>query len=158
GASGRIMRHTIMPALVALGLLGSASIGDAQAGAPLAKFQPSGFFRIMVGDVEVTALYDGVASIDAVKVLDEPAKDTEAALKSAFLRNPVATSDNAFLINTGAKLILIDAGGGSFLGPSLGKLQANLRAAGYGPEQVDDILLTHMHRDHIGGLVANGQT
>jgi glyoxylase-like metal-dependent hydrolase (beta-lactamase superfamily II) len=157
GAPGRMMRHTIMPALVMLGLLGAASIGDAQAGAPLAKFQPPGFFRIMVGDVEVTALYDGVASIDAVKVLDEPAQDTETALKSSFLRNPLATSDNAFLINTGAKLILIDAGGGSFFGSSLGKLQANLRAAGYGPEQVDDILLTHLHRDHIGGLAADGQ-
>jgi glyoxylase-like metal-dependent hydrolase (beta-lactamase superfamily II) len=151
------MRHTIVAALVMLGLLGAASIGDAQASAPLAKFQSPGFFRIMVGDVEVTALHDGTASLDAVKMLDEPAHDTEAALKDSFLHNPLATSDNAFLINTGARLILIDTGGGSLLGPSLGKLQANLRSAGYGPEQVDDILLTHMHRDHIGGLAADAQ-
>jgi glyoxylase-like metal-dependent hydrolase (beta-lactamase superfamily II) len=60
------------------------------------------------------------------------------------------------VINTGRKLILVDVGGGTFFGAGLGKLQSNLRAAGYSPEQVDDVLLTHMHRDHIGGLVLDG--
>jgi glyoxylase-like metal-dependent hydrolase (beta-lactamase superfamily II) len=154
---GASRRFTLALAVVTLGLLGPASIGHALAEAPLAGFQPPGFFRMMLGDIEVTALYDGAATLDAAKMLDEPAQDTEAALKASFLRNPLATSDNAFLINTGARLVLIDTGGGSFFGPKLGKLQANLRAAGYGPEQVDDILLTHMHRDHIGGLVADGR-
>lgn len=157
GAPERTVRRTITPALVMLGLLGLASMGAGQASTPPVKFQAPGFFRMMMGDIEVIALYDGNTSLDAIKSLDLPAEHTEAALKSAFLRNPVATSDNAFLINTGARLILIDSGGGSFFGAALGKLRANLRAAGYAPEQVDDVLLTHMHRDHIGGLVADGQ-
>ena len=111
---------------------------------------------MMLGQFEVTAVSDGAVDLDVVKLLSEPAADTEAALKGSFLPNPLPTSVNTFVINTGRKLILVDVGGGSFFGPSLGKLQSNLRAAGYSPEQVDDVLLTHMHRDHIGGLVLNG--
>jgi glyoxylase-like metal-dependent hydrolase (beta-lactamase superfamily II) len=66
-------------------------------------------------------------------------------------------SINAFLINTGSKLVLVDSGGGSFVGPRAGRLIANLRASGYLPEQIDAILLTHMHPDHIGGLVDGGR-
>src|SRR5262249_39194762 len=60
-------------------------------------------------------------------------------------------------VNTGAKLILIDAGAGSLLGPSTGYLLSNLRASGYLPEQVDEIYLTHLHADHVGGLMADAQ-
>jgi hypothetical protein len=130
--------------------------GPVSAAAPFAKFQAPGFFRMSLGQFEVTALSDGAVNLDVVKLLSEPAADTEAALKASFLQNPLPTSVNAFVINTGSKLILVDAGGGTFFGPGLGKLQANLRAAGYSPEQVDEVLLTHMHRDHIGGLVLNG--
>jgi glyoxylase-like metal-dependent hydrolase (beta-lactamase superfamily II) len=112
---------------------------------------------MMLGDFEVTAISDGAASLDAVKLLNEPAVETEAALKDVFLSNPVDSSINAFLINTGTKLILVDTGGGAFLGPTLGKFQSNFAVAGYKPEQVDEILLTHMHRDHVGGLVINGK-
>ena len=48
---------------------------------------------------------------------------------------------------------MIDAGAGVFFGPTLGKLIANLKASGYQPEQVDEIYITHMHSDHVGGLV-----
>jgi glyoxylase-like metal-dependent hydrolase (beta-lactamase superfamily II) len=68
----------------------------------------------------------------------------------------VETSVNAYLINTGAKLILVDTGAGALFGPTLGKLVTNLKAAGYTPEQVDEIYLTHMHPDHVGGLAAGG--
>jgi glyoxylase-like metal-dependent hydrolase (beta-lactamase superfamily II) len=78
-----------------------------------------------------------------------------AALNHAFLKTPQETSDNAYLINTGKRLILIDTGAGDLFGPTLGKLMGNLKASGYTAAEVDDILLTHMHPDHIGGLAKN---
>ncbi|CCE10432.1 Methyl parathion hydrolase [Bradyrhizobium sp. STM 3843] len=148
-------------AALACGLLicggrGPLPVNSASAAAPFAKVAAPGFFRAMLGRFEITALYDGAQAVDLVKLLDEPPTNTEVALKSEFLENPVPTSVNAFLINTGSRLVLVDTGGAGFFGGRLGKLQSNLRAAGYEPDQIDDVLLTHMHRDHIGGLVLNG--
>jgi len=52
---------------------------------------------------------------------------------------------------------MVDAGSGSLFGPTLGKIVANLRAAGYQPEQVDEIYITHVHADQVGGLAADGE-
>jgi len=128
----------------------------ASAAAPLLKTQAPGFYRVMLGDFEVTALSDGTVDLDVAKLLAEPPARTSVALARAFVASPLETSVNAYLINTGAKLVLIDAGAGTLFGPTLGRLMANLRAAGYQPEQVDDIFLTHMHPDHVGGLSSNG--
>jgi glyoxylase-like metal-dependent hydrolase (beta-lactamase superfamily II) len=136
------------------GALGCVSTDPAHAAPPTAS---AGFFRMALGDFEVTALSDGVASLDVVKLLDQPAEDTQAALQAASLHNPLDTSVNAYLIKTGSKLILVDAGGGAVFGPAMGKLRSNLQAAGYQPEQINDIVLTHMHRDHIGGLTIDGK-
>ena len=129
---------------------------QAQSAAPMVMTQAPGYYRMMLGDFQVTAINDGTILLDAEALLAEPQKDTLAALQAKYEPNPVETSDNAFLVNTGAKLVLIDTGGGDLLGPSLGHLLANLRAAGYAPEQVDDIFITHMHPDHVGGLATHG--
>lgn len=128
----------------------------ASAAAPMTKVQAPGFYNIMLGNFEITALSDGTDEQPVDKLLSESATRTNAVLKKSFLRSPLETSVNAFLINTGSRLVLVDTGAGAWFGPTLGKLAANLRAAGYKPAQVDDILLTHMHPDHEGGLVANG--
>lgn len=154
--SALFLRRTALA--LAMGTLGAALVSSpASAAAPMVKTQAPGFYRTMLGDFEITVINDGTVDLPVDKLLNEPAAQTNALLKKSFLGSPLETSDNAFLINTGSRLVLVDTGAGALFGPTLGKLVANLRAAGYAPEQVDDILLTHMHPDHVGGLVANGQ-
>lgn len=68
----------------------------------------------------------------------------------------VQTSVNAFLVNTGHSLVLVDSGAASCFGTHLGSVLSNLKASGYKPEQVDTILLTHLHPDHVCGISQNG--
>jgi len=145
---------------VALALPGAAALlapWPAQAAAPMARTQAPGFYRVMVGEFEVTALSDGTVALPVDQMLTgtTPAA-VHAALKRNFQSAPLETSVNAYLVNTGTKLVLIDTGTADLFGPTLGKLPANLRAAGYSPEQVDEVYITHMHGDHIGGLLATG--
>ena len=153
-----LFRRSLLSAAIALGggaLLTAAPA--ARAAAPQVRTQAPGFQRAMLGDFEITALSDGTVDLDVPKLLHEPAAKTNAALARAFVKAPLETSVNAFLVNTGTKLVLIDAGAGTLFGPTLGKLADSIKAAGYSPEQVDDIFITHFHPDHVGGLSANGQ-
>ena len=130
-------------------------LGAAQAAAPQVKTQAPGYYRVMLGDFEVTALSDGSVALPVDKLLTgtTPAK-TQKALARSFLKAPLDTSVNGYLVNTGTKLVLIDTGAAGLFGPTLGNLLVNLKAAGYQPEQVDEIYITHMHADHVGGLMA----
>jgi glyoxylase-like metal-dependent hydrolase (beta-lactamase superfamily II) len=142
-------------AVLALLLLGTCAAG---ADAPQVKTQAPGYYRMMLGAFEVTVLSDGTFPISAVSLLTRTTPEAvKQALAQAFLPDPLENSDNAFLINTGSKLVLVDTGCAAACGPATGNLLANLRAAGYRPEQVDEIYITHMHGDHIGGLTAGGQ-
>ncbi len=132
--------------------------GFAAAGAPQVKGQAPGWYRMMVGDIEVTALSDGTVVLPVDKLLTNtsPAK-IQAALSRAYLKAPVETSVNGYLVNTGSKLVLIDAGAAGLFGPTLGNLVNNLKASGYQPEQVDEIYITHLHPDHVGGIMGDGK-
>jgi glyoxylase-like metal-dependent hydrolase (beta-lactamase superfamily II) len=135
----------------------AALVSAAHAAAPMVKTPPPGFFRLMVGDIEVTPVNDGTVDLPMDQLLHQKPELTKATLEKNFLKTPLETSDNAYLINTGSKLVLVDTGAGALFGPTLGKLVQNLKAAGYQPEQVDEIYITHMHGDHVGGLVHDGQ-
>jgi glyoxylase-like metal-dependent hydrolase (beta-lactamase superfamily II) len=123
----------------------------------MAKTPAPGYYRVMVGDFEITPLSDGTVDLPVDKLLTQKTEKTQAALAKAHLKTPLETSDNAFLVNTGSKLILIDTGAGVLFGPTLGKLLASMKAAGYAPEQVDEVYLTHFHSDHLGGLTAQSK-
>ena len=143
--------------LGALALSGSVCFKTAEAAEPMVKAQAPGFYRLMVGDFEVTVLSDGTQPLAADKLLvNIKPEEIVSALAMSYLKSPIENSDNAFLVNTGEKLVLVDAGSGKLLGPTRGQLRANLIAAGYRPEQVDEIYITHMHADHVGGL-ADGE-
>jgi glyoxylase-like metal-dependent hydrolase (beta-lactamase superfamily II) len=137
-------------------LLGATLAAHAEA--PLAKGQAPGWYRMKLGQFEITALSDGTVALPVDKLLGNAKPATiEQLLAKSYLKAPVETSVNGYLVNTGSKLVLIDTGAAGLFGPTLGKLVANLKASGYTPEQVDEIYITHMHPDHVGGLVADGR-
>ena len=129
----------------------------AQAAAPPVGTQAPGYYRMKLGEFEITALTDGTFMMPVSKMLTNvSAPELQQALAHAFLKEPLPLSVNGFLINTGNKLVLIDTGTGELTDPKIGNLVANLRASGYQPEQVDEVYITHMHGDHIGGLAVDG--
>ena len=146
-----MFKTTLSGAIAALMLAGSA-----HAAAPMVKTPAPGFYRIMVGDIEVTPINDGTVDLPMDQLLKQKPELTRSTLEKNFMKAPTETSDNAFLINTGSKLVLVDSGAGTLFGPTLGKFVNNLKAAGYQPEQIDEIYITHMHGDHVGGLASNG--
>jgi len=141
--------------LFAATLAGMLAVAAAHAAAPMAKTQAPGYYRMMLGDFEVTALSDGTLGLPVTNLLTNTTPEkVKKALARADLTDPLETSVNAYLINTGDKLVLVDTGAGVLFGPTLGTLLANLKASGYQPEQVDEIYITHMHGDHVGGLMS----
>jgi glyoxylase-like metal-dependent hydrolase (beta-lactamase superfamily II) len=148
-------RRAAAAATLMTALLFSAAL---QAAAPQQKTQAPGYYRMMLGDTEITTLSDGTFPMEADKLLtDITPKQLDAALARSNLKGPIETSVDAFLVNTGSKLVLVDTGAGVLFGPTVGKLLGNLKASGYRPEQIDEIYITHMHGDHIGGLLLDGK-
>lgn len=126
--------------------------------APMATQQAPGFYRMQLGAFQVVALLDGTHPFPVDTVMTNISQQQALQdLADADLKLPVQGSINAFLINTGSKLILIDSGAGALYGDCCGKLLDHLRAAGYRPEQVDEVLITHLHKDHAGGINARGR-
>jgi glyoxylase-like metal-dependent hydrolase (beta-lactamase superfamily II) len=146
-----------LSAIAAASLTAAALASAAHAAAPMVKTPAPGFFRIMVGDFEVTPISDGTLDLPVDQLLRQKPELTRAALEKNHLKVPLETSVNGYLINTGSKLVLVDTGAGVLFGPTTGRFVQNLKAAGYQPEQVDEIYITHMHGDHVGGLVHDGK-
>ena len=150
------MNHPLKRTLFAVAAA-AAMLSAAHAAAPMVKSPAPGFFRIMVGDIEVTPINDGTVDLPVDQLLHQKPELTRATLEKNHLKVPLETSDNTYLINTGSKLVLVDTGAGALFGPTVGKFLQNLKAAGYQPEQIDEIYITHLHGDHVGGLVRDGQ-
>lgn len=138
--------------LVVCAMFGTVTL--AQAPAPKLGMNQAGFYRMQVGDIEIIALSDGTNSMNLAQFLTnaQPA-EVESLLAYAYQNPALDASVNAYLIVAKPKLILVDAGSGELFGPSLNKLPTSLELAGYKAEQITDILLTHIHTAHSGGLI-----
>jgi glyoxylase-like metal-dependent hydrolase (beta-lactamase superfamily II) len=116
------------------------------------------FHRFKLGGFEITTLRDGIRASDG----PHPTfgANQEAAAVHALLREnglPETKFANGFtptLVNTGSELVLFDTGlGAGAREGGLGKTAAALKTAGYSPDQVDVVVITHFHPDHFGGLM-----
>jgi glyoxylase-like metal-dependent hydrolase (beta-lactamase superfamily II) len=146
------MKHSLV---YALGFSVALTSGISLAQAPVqVGTQVPGYYRLAVGDYEVTALFDGYNDLSPKLLQGLTQSQIRALLARRSIETPgVQTAFNAFLINTGKQLILVDTGAGQCIGATAGMLSDNMKAAGYEPAQVDTILLTHLHLDHVCGLV-----
>src|SRR5688572_331415 len=114
--------------------------------------------QIKVGRFTVTALSDGYADMPYGFFPGRTAEQVEAAAKAQFAARPTGVRFvfNQYLVEDGSQRILIDAGPAGSLGQT-GRLPHALAARGVSPGQIDAVIVTYMHQDHLGGLVAGGQ-
>jgi glyoxylase-like metal-dependent hydrolase (beta-lactamase superfamily II) len=126
-----------------------------RAAVPAAKEQRPGVYRYRLGDTQLTALYDGIwyLPINNKFVRNASGAAVNEALAAALLAPSVLPiSFTALLVNTGAKLVLIDTGIAGQITDPAGFMNANLAAAGINPGAIDTILISHFHPDHIDGI------
>lgn len=123
---------------------------------PLAKAQAPSFFRRKLGEFEVTAVLDGDLALE-LKLFSGKQAEMEKRSRDSYQPSPPRAHCNAFAINTGEKLFLVDTGGGVLMGSSLGRAVENLVLAGINVDQIDAVLLTHLHPDHFGGMTVEGR-
>jgi glyoxylase-like metal-dependent hydrolase (beta-lactamase superfamily II) len=116
--------------------------------------QAPGFYRYKVGDIEVTAINDGFAQRPLEGfVRNAELSQVQQAMQEAFLPgNALPITFNTLVLNSGGRLTLIDTGNGDMGAPTSGRWMANFRAAGFDPAQVNTVVISHFHGDHINGL------
>jgi glyoxylase-like metal-dependent hydrolase (beta-lactamase superfamily II) len=119
-----------------------------------ASRQAPGFYRYKVGDIEVTAINDGFAQRPLEGfVRNAELSQVQQAMQEAFLpSNALPIAFTTLVLNQGGRLTLIDTGNGDMGAPTSGRWMANFRAAGFDPAQVNTVVISHFHGDHINGV------
>jgi hypothetical protein len=117
-------------------------------------------YALQVGDIDVLVISDGVLPIPAATMAtNADSADLATWLDDMFLPPDVLDWPlNVVVVRSGGRTILVDAGLGEEFPdfPRTGQLAVRLEAAGIDPSSVTDVVLTHLHMDHVGGLLADG--
>ena len=140
-------------AAVPLGLMSSGLVSPAFAKAPPLGIPAPAAYRYKVGDVEVTEIGDGVAfrSVEGF-VKNADVADVRKVLAEAFQpTDSFPVGFTTLVLNIGGKLVLIDTGNGDYALATSGTWMTNFRAAGFDPANVDLVVQSHFHPDHING-------
>jgi glyoxylase-like metal-dependent hydrolase (beta-lactamase superfamily II) len=140
---------------------GAGVPAPAAAKAPMLGAAAPSFRRYTLGDFEVTVIHDGFIALDGPHPIFGQDQDAAAVQKLAednmLPGTRMTIGFSPVIVNTGNELVLFDAGNGAGRRPAAGQLRALLASAGYSAEQIDIVVLTHFHPDHIGGLMEDGQ-
>ncbi|WP_168879820.1 MBL fold metallo-hydrolase [Rhizobium sp. P28RR-XV] len=110
-------------------------------------------FSFSLGDTRITAFCDGVLGVPVATLYR---LGSEHPTPELFSDAPSELFVNAFLVEIGSRRIMIDAGSGSLFGPDHGKTKGFLGVLGCAAHDITDIILTHIHPDHTGGLISDG--
>ena len=152
-----LTRRAVLGGAAAITAATALNGAPAQAAAPMIGKQGPSFYRYKVGDFEVTALSEGIARNPNVQnmALNQSLPDIQKALNAAFLpTDHVVNQFTVLVVNTGRNLVLLDSGFGDNGAPTVGSLIPNMQAAGIDPKNIDTILVSHFHGDHISGIRA----
>jgi glyoxylase-like metal-dependent hydrolase (beta-lactamase superfamily II) len=106
-----------------------------------------------VGDIVITTLCDGYIDVPPESLSNPTGIPTAELLQKGFQNERPRITVNTFLIRSGGRTAIIETGTGKALGPTLGWLPGNLERAGISPDEIDTVMLTHMHPDHSNGLL-----
>ena len=157
-------RRTLLAGTAAVVAASSISGGTPQAAAPLAGKQTNGWYRMKVGTVEVTVISEGARTSPLPEnfVRNKSRDEVVAALQAAYISaDRFMLPFNSVVVNTGSKLVAIDTGFGpgalATSNGSMGQGQANLAASGIDIKNIDAVVISHFHGDHINGLVTDGK-
>lgn len=136
-------------------------ISSASAAAEMLGPSTPTHFRFKLGEFEVTTILDGAIQVPTVNTIfgqDQTAEDVAALMQANYLPgDKMEIGFTPVVVNTGKEVVLFDTGNGAARRPKAGNLLVALKLAGYAPEEIDAVVITHFHPDHIGGLMEDGK-